>query len=83
MDVLHVPEGGGSGATGLTSPPFRGRGCQTALVRRRMRNAATADCDILVSQCRPSGVRERNQHLVSVRVAGIKASCVRPPIPAG
>ncbi|MDP9366570.1 MAG: hypothetical protein M3Q10_20480 [Chloroflexota bacterium] len=60
LGVLHVADGVGSMASALTAPAFRGRGCQTALLHRRIRDAAGAGCDLLASQCRPgtaSGTR--------------------------
>lgn len=61
LGVLHISDGTASMANALTTPTLRGRGCQTALLRRRLDDAARAGCDLAVSQCRPGSVSQRNQ----------------------
>jgi hypothetical protein len=73
LGVLHVANGVGSMANALTAPPYCSRGCQTALLHRRIHDAAVAGCDLLVSQCRPGSVSERNQLRAGFRIAGSKA----------
>jgi hypothetical protein len=72
LGVLHVANGVGSMATGLTLPRFRSKGCQTALLYRRIQDAALAGCDLLVSQCLPGASSQTNQLRVGMRVAGTK-----------
>lgn len=83
LGVLHVADGVGSMANGLTAPPFRGQGCHRALLARRVRDAAVDGCDLLVSQCSPGSVSERNQFRLGFRVAATKAWWVPRPITAG
>jgi len=70
-------------ANALTAPAFRGRGCQTALLHRRIQDAAGAGCDLLVSQCSPGTASERNQLRAGFRAAGTKAWWVQAPTPGG
>jgi hypothetical protein len=81
LGVLHIANRAGSMANGLTAPPFRGRGCQTALLYRRIRDAALAGCDLLVSQCNPGSESQRNQLRAGFRVAGSKAWWLPLPAP--
>jgi hypothetical protein len=73
LAVLHVADGVGSMANALTVPALRGRGCQTALLYRRMHDAATLGCDLVVSQCRPGSSSQRNQLRTGFCIAGSKA----------
>lgn len=79
LGVLHVADGVGSMANALTIPALRGRGCQSALLGRRIRDAAAAGCDLLVSQCRPGSTSQSNQLRAGLRIAGSKAWWVRLP----
>jgi GNAT superfamily N-acetyltransferase len=72
LGVLHVRDGAGSMANGLTDPRFRNRGCQTALLHRRLAEAARAGCDLVVSQCRPGSQSQRNQLRAGFRIVGSK-----------
>jgi hypothetical protein len=82
LGVLHVRDGAGSMANGLTDPRFRDRGCQTALLHRRATDAARAGCDLLVSQCRPGSQSQRNQLRAGFQVAGSKVWWIERPEPA-
>jgi hypothetical protein len=73
LGVLHIANGAGTMANALTVPALRGRGCQTALLYRRMKDAALAGCDLLVSQCMPGSVSQSNQLRAGFRIAGSKA----------
>lgn len=79
LGVLHVADGVGSLANALTIPAMRGRGCQTALLHRRLRDAAAAGCDLIASQCRPGSASERNQLRAGLRVVGSKAWWIPAP----
>ena len=72
LGVLHIANGIGSMANALTIPEFRGRGCQTALLHYRIRDAAKAGCHLLVSQCRPGVVSQNNQLKAGFQIAGSK-----------
>ena len=73
LGILHVASGVGSMANGLTIPAFRNRGCQTALLRRRVTDASKSGCDLLASQCMPGGSSQNNQLRVGLHIAGSKA----------
>jgi hypothetical protein len=79
LGILHIANGVGSMANGLTVPSMRGRGCQTALLHRRIADAARAGCDLLVSQCMPGVTSQNNQLRVGFQIAGSKAWWVRIP----
>jgi len=79
LGILHVANGVGSMANGLTVPSMRGRGCQTALLYRRIAEAARAECDLLASQCMPGVTSQNNQLRVGFQIAGSKAWWVRSP----
>jgi hypothetical protein len=79
LGILHVANGLGSMANGLTIPSLRGQGCQTALLYRRLHDAALAGCDLMVSQCRPGGTSQNNQLRVGFRIAGSKAWWIPAP----
>lgn len=73
LGILHVADGVGSMANALTIPAFRGRGCQIALLQRRIHDAAQMGCNLLVSQCRPGSSSQNNQMRVGFKIAGTKA----------
>ncbi len=73
LGVLHMADGAASMANALTVPALRNRGCQTALLYHRIREAALRGCDLLVSQCTPGSSSQRNQLRVGFHVAGTKA----------
>lgn len=72
LGVLHLADGVGSMANALTVPAFRNRGCQTALLQRRIHDAAMAGCDLLASQCRPGSGSQNNQLRAGLQIAGTK-----------
>ena len=73
LGILHVANGVGSMANGLTIPAMRGQGCQTALLYRRIHDAALAGCDLMVSQCMPGVTSQYNQLRTGFHIAGSKA----------
>ena len=73
LGILHVANGVGSMANALTIPAYRNRGCHTALLYHRIRVAAEAGCDLLVSQCTPGTTSQQNQLRVGFQLAGTKA----------
>ncbi len=58
---------------GATLEKYRGRGCQSALLRERIADAAKAGCDLAIVQANPGSVSERNIVRVGMRVAYTKA----------
>lgn len=73
LGVLHVANGIGSMANGLTIAAMRGRGLQTALLYRRIHDATVAGCDLMVSQCMPGVTSQNNQMRTGFHIAGSKA----------
>jgi GNAT superfamily N-acetyltransferase len=61
LGILHVRDGAASFVNAMTLPSMRGRGVQSALIQARIDRAVAEGCDVLVSQCRPGSVSERNQ----------------------
>jgi hypothetical protein len=72
LGVLHVANGVASMANGLTILDMRGRGCQTALLYHRIKQAALEGCNLLVSQCSPGTISQYNQLKVGFKIAGTK-----------
>jgi hypothetical protein len=70
---LHVDEGAAMLASAWTVAEFRGRGCQTALIRRRTADAVAAGCDVVVSQAVPGSQSERNLVRAGMHVAYTQA----------
>jgi hypothetical protein len=79
LGILHIADGVGSMANGLTVPTLRGRGCQTALLYQRMVDAAQLECDLLASQCMPGVTSQNNQLRVGFHIAGSKTWWVHNP----
>jgi len=72
MATLYV-EGDIASIDGMaTAPQYRNRGCQAALLRRCMADAARAQCWLLASQTQPSSTSERNMVRAGFRIAYTK-----------
>ena len=56
-----------------TLPTFRGRGAQTALLRRRIADADAAGSDLVVCAAAPGSTSQRNQERVGLRTAYTRA----------
>lgn len=70
---LYLRDGIGVLAAGATLPEFRRRGCQTALLHRRLADAAEAGCDLVLSQAKPGSVSQRNLQRVGLGTAYTQA----------
>jgi ribosomal protein S18 acetylase RimI-like enzyme len=57
---LRISDGVAQMAGAATSPEFRRRGIQTALLTRRLRDAAGAGCELAVVTTQPGSVSQRN-----------------------
>jgi GNAT superfamily N-acetyltransferase len=57
---LHLEGDAGCVAAMATAPPFRRRGCQSALLRRCVADSAAAGCQLLAYQAGPGSDSERN-----------------------
>jgi hypothetical protein len=73
LGVVHIKNGAASMANALTRPDMRGKGCQTALLYHRIKQAALEGCNLLVSQCAPGSTSQNNQLRAGFQVAGTKA----------
>ena len=71
--MLHLGGGVASLAGAATMPSFRRRGCQTALLYRRLADARRAGCGLAVTQAAPGSVSQRNMERAGFRVAYTKA----------
>ena len=71
--MLHIEDGIASMAGAATVKKYRGWGCQTALINRRLEDAAVAGCNLAVTQAAPGSVSQRNMERVGFRVAYTKA----------
>jgi GNAT superfamily N-acetyltransferase len=68
-------------AAAVTLPRLRGRGVQTALLRRRIADSARAGCELVVSQASPGTISERNMQRVGLRPAYSQVLFVERPAP--
>jgi GNAT superfamily N-acetyltransferase len=71
--ALMVSDGLGYLATAATLPKLRGRGVQSALIARRISDAAELGCDLVASQTEPQSQSQRNLQRAGLRVACTKA----------
>jgi GNAT superfamily N-acetyltransferase len=67
--VLRVGDGIGYLANAATIPEFRGRGAQTALLTRRIADAADAGCGLVAGQALFGSTSQRNMERVGLRPA--------------
>jgi GNAT superfamily N-acetyltransferase len=81
--ALLVADGIGYLANSATRPDARGRGAQTALVRRRIEDARAAGCELVSAQASFGGTSQRNLERAGMRVAFTKAMWRQhePPTP--
>ena len=73
VGVLYMSAGVASLYNAATLPGFRGRGCQTALLHRRLVDAAKFGCDLVISQTEVSHQSQRNMERLGLRIAYTKA----------
>ena len=70
--ALALTEGLGFLANAATVPELRGRGAQTALIRRRLRDSAAAGCGFVFVGATAGSQSERNLLGAGLRVVGAK-----------
>jgi GNAT superfamily N-acetyltransferase len=70
--ILHIKDGLATLAGGATLPEYRGRGCQRALLERRLSDAAAARSELVVSRCWRGSLSQRNMLRVGLRVGYVK-----------
>ena len=71
--ALTVGDGLGYLANAATVPDMRGRGCQTALLTRRIADAAESGCDMVASLAEFGSGSQRNLERAGLRVAYTQA----------
>jgi hypothetical protein len=79
--VLVIVDGVGSMVAGDTEERWRGRGAQSALLRRRIADAAAAGCDLVVSSAVPGSTSQRNQERAGLRLAYTRGFWVDTALP--
>jgi hypothetical protein len=80
--VLQVRGGVGYLATASTLPSARGRGCQTALIRRRIVDAAAEGCDLVSGQALLGSTSQQNMERAGLRPACTLTTWRLAPVPA-
>ena len=68
-------------AATATLEPFRGRGCQSALIRWRLADAARAGCDLVVVEATPGSQSQRNLERLGLRLAYTRVIWSLEPVP--
>ena len=77
--TLHTLDRVGWLAVAATLPAFRCRGCHTALLHRRIADAAAAGCDLLAAGAKPGSASQRNMQRAGLRIAYTTAIWTRRP----
>ena len=67
--VLRIGDGIGYLANASTVPEFRARGCQTALLARRIADAAAEGCELVAGQAIFGSTSQRNMQRMGLRPA--------------
>jgi ribosomal protein S18 acetylase RimI-like enzyme len=71
--TFYLKDGVGYLADATTSPAFRRRGLQSALLRRRISDAAAAGADTVFSGAAPFSTRRRNMERIGMRVQFVRS----------
>jgi hypothetical protein len=71
--VLRIHSHSAVAMYAATLPEFRNFGCQTALLRQRIYDAALSECDLMSCSSYPTTISQRNQERAGFRVAYTKA----------
>jgi ribosomal protein S18 acetylase RimI-like enzyme len=80
--AMHVHEGVATLAAAGTLPEYRGRGIQSALLRRRIADAGAAGCDLVVCSASPGSTSQRNQERVGLRPAYTRLTWADDRVPS-
>ncbi len=80
--VLRIDDGVAVMMFAETRADLRGLGCQTALLHRRISQAAQAGCELILCGSYPGTISQRNQMRVGLRVAYTKGlwTELNPPV---
>ena len=73
MGILYIQDDIASLVAAATIPSMRGKGCQTAVLHRRIADAAEAGCRLVVAQTGVNTVSQHNMERVGLRIAYTKA----------
>lgn len=76
--ALHVTGRYGYLGPAATHPDFRRRGAQSALIARRLRDAADLDCEMLISETAEDHPDDPSPSFRNMRRAGFQVAYVRP-----
>ena len=76
IGALFVKDGVGSLVSGLTRPAYRNRGCQTALLHYRIREAARLGCDLVTSVTEVGTTSQHNMERAGLRLAYTKSEWI-------
>jgi ribosomal protein S18 acetylase RimI-like enzyme len=71
--TLYLHDGVGYLADAATDPDFRGQGFQSALLRRRIRDAGAAGADLVFSGATPFSTSHRNMERAGMRVQFVRS----------
>ncbi len=77
--AMRVQNGVASLISSATLPHLRRRGCQTALLRRRMADAASLDCDLIFSHAACGSTSQRNMQRLGMRLVAPKLRWEQSP----
>lgn len=69
MGMLHIQDGRALLAGGATLAHMRRQGCQTALLRHRVLEAAHAQCSLIVGQTSVGSVSQQNMERLGMHIA--------------
>ncbi len=76
--AMRVQNGVASLISSATLPHLRRRGCQTALLRRRMTDAAGLDCDLVFSHAACGSTSQHNMQRLGMRLVALKLRWEQP-----
>jgi hypothetical protein len=71
--TLYLHHGVGYLADATTNPSFRRRGFQSALLRRRIRDAGASGADLVFSGATPFSTSHRNMERAGMRVQFVRS----------
>jgi ribosomal protein S18 acetylase RimI-like enzyme len=78
--VMHIRPGETASMTfAATLPEFRRRGLQTAFLRRRLQDAASAQCELAAGQAAYASVSHNNMERAGLRLAYTRVTWTRKP----
>jgi GNAT superfamily N-acetyltransferase len=75
--ATNYHEGAAALCGDATLPRFRGRGVQTALIARRLRDAREAGCDLAIACVIPGSGSHRNYERLGFRLAYMRVNVMR------